>query len=416
MIFIPLIHGIYPIQHHGIPLRPIARHDGLHRQDSSRSGIPGAVRFQIALVDHVQTQSVAQVINPGIVRIVAGADRVDVVLFHGHQILPKLRLVWHTARARAEFMTVYALEHNALPVQLHQAVRNLKAAEAHLYGNHLLEPSLPVAHLQHQLVQIRLLRTPQQRLFHRQHQPGLFLQGSAQLCRRPGVRYLSLISPKSLVKPVNSAFLKQFHLYLSLCRGRQLQHQRRLIQRIVQQRLHLHISDMYNGYGIEIHIPENTGKTEEILILAPAAGAPFEHLCCQLVFPLLQIGSQIELRGGKAVLTVPHIAAVTPQSKSAFHPLERDIHRLPLPFFGHLKIFHIACHRIKALGNLSRKRLFSSVPGILYIGILGRVVSLHLNMCRNADIRPAPAVAFRFLEVLYHGLIIRGIGKLPQPV
>ena len=49
----------------------------------------------------------------------------------------------------------------------------------------------------------------------------------------------------------------------------------------------------------QIHIPEDPRKTEEILILAPAAGTPFEHLYCEFILPLLQVRGQFKLRRGK---------------------------------------------------------------------------------------------------------------------
>ena len=167
---------------------------------------------------------------------------------------------------------------------------------------------------------------------------------------------------------------------------------------------------------VQIHIPVNTGKPEEILIFAPAAAGPFEHLGSKLVFPFLQIWSQFKLRRSKAVLAVTHEISIEPDSNSALRALERDKQRFPLHVLRHLKILHIAGHRIEAGGDLSRLYFLVSLPGVLHVGILGRVVSFHLNVGGNPDIIPGSAAVLLFLKSGNPISVILRIMELPQPV
>lgn len=104
-------------------------------------------------------------------------------------------------------MAVYALKYNSLSVKLHQAVRNLKPPEAYLNGNDLLKPSLPVGHLNYQSVQIRLLRTPQKRLFHRNHKMVFPFQGRRHIRNHSASFHQTRIPAVLPVKPEHPLLL-----------------------------------------------------------------------------------------------------------------------------------------------------------------------------------------------------------------
>ncbi len=47
-------------------------------------------------------------------------------------------------------------------------------------------------------------------------------------------------------------------------------------------------------YSIKVNISVNSGETEEVLVLAPAACCPFEYLCCEFVFAFFYIFGQFK--------------------------------------------------------------------------------------------------------------------------
>ena len=129
MVFIPMIAGADAVVHHLLPLCLIVRHHKGHILFPFQIRIPCAVGLQITLRDQIQAVAVAQLIEPLVVGIMGGADRIDVVPFHGHHILQKLLVRHMPSRYGAEIVAVRALEYNALSVQEHTAVFHLKLAE-----------------------------------------------------------------------------------------------------------------------------------------------------------------------------------------------------------------------------------------------------------------------------------------------
>ena len=121
MVFVPLVAGVDAVEQQLQPSFIVARHD----PGGGKTGLcrrPAGVGLHIVFRDQIKAELVAQPIEGGRIRVVAGADRVDVVLLHQDEVLPG-DLVRHDAPAVArEFMAVHAAEHNALPVEAQKAV------------------------------------------------------------------------------------------------------------------------------------------------------------------------------------------------------------------------------------------------------------------------------------------------------
>ena len=173
---------------------------------------------------------------------------------------------------------------------------------------------------------------------------------------------------------------------------------------------------MHGGDGVQPHAAEDAGEAEEVLILAPAGGSPLEHLHSKFVHTRLEIGSQIECVCGEAVLGVTHIRPVQPKSHAAFHTLELDVDGLALHGFRQFKVFHIACHRIEPLRDLARLYLFTAIPRVLNIRVLGNVVALHLDVCRNMNVIPAAAIVIRLFKAGDGTGVVLCVGEFPDAV
>ena len=182
-------------------------------------------------------------------------------------------------------------------------------------------------------------------------------------------------------------------------------------------RNHRQILYMNLRYHIQINAPENTGKTVKILILTPAAGGPFKHPHCQLVFPVFSdIGCQVEVCRVKGIFAVAHITSVQPYRKSTFHTLKGNADFVSLHIFRNRKISDIACHRIEFHRNFSRNCILLSIPGILHIGILGCIITLHLDMGRHPDIIPRSTVILLFFKSVDCQCHIFCITELPDSI
>ena len=108
--------------------------------------------------------------------------------------------------------------------------------------------------------------------------------------------------------------------------------------------------------------------------------------------------------------------SVQPESQTAFCTLKGDKESSALHGFRNFKIFHIACHRIKLFRDLSGSDLLMAFPGILGVGILRHIITLHLDVCRHPDILPASAVIVRRFKSRYGRSIIAGIVEFPKSV
>ena len=76
----------------------------------------------VCLVDHVKAVVVAELVEPGNIRVVAGADCVEVVCFDHAQIQKGLVHAADSARDRIRLMAVNAPEGYGSPVQGQDAV------------------------------------------------------------------------------------------------------------------------------------------------------------------------------------------------------------------------------------------------------------------------------------------------------
>ena len=96
----------------------------------------GTVRLQIRLRDHIKTVLAAQLREPRRIRIVAGTDRIDIVLLHQDQIHHSLFHANGITGERIAVVTVYTAEFNLLTVDQDHTVLNFDGAETDLLSNY----------------------------------------------------------------------------------------------------------------------------------------------------------------------------------------------------------------------------------------------------------------------------------------
>ena len=109
MVFVTLVHRIGTVKHHRKPLRFVVRHDiGIVLRKLCH--IPGTVRFQICLINHVNAILITEFINLRRIRVMAGTDPVDVILLHRAKILAQLFLRHMPSADGTELVAVHALK------------------------------------------------------------------------------------------------------------------------------------------------------------------------------------------------------------------------------------------------------------------------------------------------------------------
>ena len=88
------------------------------------------MRLQIGFVDHVDAVFVAQFEPTGLVRVVRGAHRVDVVPFHEAHIPQHVLFGDAAAEPCVEFVAVDPAQHDPLAVDGEDAMLDLDMAES----------------------------------------------------------------------------------------------------------------------------------------------------------------------------------------------------------------------------------------------------------------------------------------------
>ena len=116
MIFISLITGVYTVKHHAFPLHIVPRYHNALVLQSPCDRIPRTMGLHIILSDHVKSVRVTKRIDPGIIRIMTGTDRIDIVALHRNDIFYDLFCGNGTACFGTELMTVHAFKDDPLSV------------------------------------------------------------------------------------------------------------------------------------------------------------------------------------------------------------------------------------------------------------------------------------------------------------
>ena len=405
MVPVPGDHGADPVQQEGLPVLPVPGKHFLLSDSSLPEHIPHAVGFHIVLIDHIQPQLVAEPVQGGMVGIVAGSDRVDVVPLHQDQIPPDPFLRHRAAGLAAEVMAVDPPEHHADAVDPEHRVPDLHPAEADPLPRHLLRP-VRGGQDDFQIIQEGILRGPEARVIQRQL-PGLRRTVGAGRAA-DGPRLLREHFPVPAEGQRHAASRRGGYAGPPV--------QDAPLHRPVRRRVRLPVPEMGLRGGPEINIPVQAGEAQKILILQPASGAPAVHPAGQAVFPFPQGLRQLELMGRKAVGGKADIRPVQPDGHAALRPLEGDEDPLSRPVLRDPEGSDIAGDRIKDLRQLAGAEIRLPVPGILGIAVLRHAPALGLDMAGHVDILPPGTVIVRPLETRQHLGGVHGVEKLPGSV
>ena len=320
-----------------------------------------------------------------------GTYRVDIIPFHREYICKHRFFGNRPAEFGAELMTVCPLENNAFIIQHHQAVLHFEGTES-AAGSQDRLLSFPYQ-AQHYRIQNRRFRTP--------------LPGSIHFHVKYGFSVSHIFRFRFPYLPSLGAV--QFHLYQAavrisfhLC----LYRKKAVLVIFVQKGIHPPVTDINLRQGIQVNIPENTGKPPEILILQPASVAPAQHLDNQLIFSGLYEFGYIIFRRSEGAFAVTHKASVhidLPAGFNSFKPQEQPSAIRLIRGKG----AGINSYRIINSGNLRRHNVLRHLPWIFHIHVLRIIIPLQLPVGRHLDLSPVTCIhkAFQALGISFVALI-----------
>ena len=307
-------------------------------------------------------------------------------------------------------MAVDAVEDDPLPVQLHHAVPQPKAAEAGLIGHRLLDGAGGVPQSQSDGVEGGVAVVPLADAGQADRQ-AIDKTAAVRAQGHGGV-------PEDGPAGGGHGAVEGTALQAGPFGGAQAQAGGQGAGGVVgfEAGLEPQVLDVQRGLGVEVHGAEDAEEAEEVLIFQPAARAVLVDLHAQAVLAGLQEGGQVEVGGGEAVLAVAHEMAVAPAVKGPFHALEGDADPLALQRLVQGEGLDVAAHRGVVPGDVGRAEGVPAVPGVHGVDVLDLAVALHLDVAGHGDLVKAVEAGVRLPETGRTGGGAGAVGKAPGAV
>ena len=343
------------------------------------------VGLNVGFGDYINAVAVAKLVPEIMVRIMAGAAGIDVILFKERDILEHIPERNRTPVVRVGFMAVDPLELNGHTVDIDRIADDALILQTDALHADII--SLP----DDQSVEIWFFRRPE-----------IDVGGIQRLSARRGR------------KPRDLLFGRVVKLRAPLAVDARNRNRRLRAYAVLNLQIGFHreIPDAALRPGPDGDIAENSGETEHVLIFQIAAVAPAEHLNRNLVGTVLKEPGDIELAGEFRVLRITGHLAVDPDVIRAVHAVETENDLAPLPVFGNGETAAVAGNGIEIpASGLAVENLRPLVlVGIANVGVPGDSISAHFHAARHVDRGPVGIVEIRPEE------IERPAGGIAHPV
>ena len=339
---------------------------GLPRQPEHEE----AVRLEVALVDHVEPQLVAQLEEARVRRVVGRADRVDVVRLHQQHVAPHHVLRDRAAVVGIELVTVDAAEQDAPTVDLQQAVLDHDGAEADAQP-HALARARDLG-----VVEARDLRAP--RL-------DRSLRG---LSRRDVDAELGHRDPRGHVR---------------------VHPQRARAARVVVAGVHEDVVERVRGTGQQRDAAEDPRQPPHVLVLEVGPRRPLLHPHREDVLPTrAQELGDVELARQTAARAHSQLGTVEPDPQAGVDALEAQDRIRPIPLARHREAAPVVTRRVLVgdVRGLHRER-------VDHVRVGRRAVSVQLPVRRHGQPVPARVVELLGSEVQRR---VRAVREPERPV
>ena len=371
-----------------------------------------AVALNIGLAAHVETVFVAEFVEAALLRVMAGADGVDVVLLHQFEVAPHQLLRHDVPGVGGVLVDVDALDHHALAVD--EEVRALHTggaetdARAGVFGLAILAGQGEQGGVEH-----RLLGAPGPHV--RDDVVEIDHLSVGELCGG-GDRFGLLLAPdftsfrieqgQGDAGPAGTA-----------AGGSELdaEVQHAVAQVLAQGGFDNQVADQQLRTGGQVDVALDAADAPEVLALIIAARTPAVDFHRQEVLAVLEVGGQVELRGVLGILGVADLPAVEVEDEPGLHTAQLD-EDLTAPPGGRKSEFHA----VEAARNDVREdRLLAAAVGRPLEGgidVDGGAVALELPVGGNGDPAPGRVVKAGVGESLRQFAVVVGPDEVPLAV
>ncbi|CAM5336683.1 hypothetical protein SPILM97S_01274 [Streptomyces pilosus] len=415
-----------PDDHRGVVLVTVHHVPGAgdagRRPPGVAAGVLGtdAVGLEVGLVDEVEAVLVGEFVPQRVVRVVRGADGVDVRPLDEADVLDQVLAGEGGAAGRVHLVAVGAAERDGPAVDPHQPVPDRELAEAHPVGQGLHHLAGRVAEPEDGRVEVRLLGRPQPRRGHGLRGPHGDVRSGGGRGEVGGL--LERAGPDGVAARVVQLRFHGVPAARGLADGADARGDRQLGGRVavVQRGVQLEVAQVHGRDGVEVDRAEDAAQPDHVLVLQPVAVRVAVHLHGDLVGAGLQTVGDVVLGGCVGVLVVadefavdPHVVggldALEVQEGAAARPVARDGEGAP-----------VLADRVVAGGGGGRLGvLAASVGAPVGVGdvqVDREVVAVQLPHGRHREGLPVAVVGVRAVEVGVPVVGAVGVGELPGAV
>ena len=293
----------------------------------------------------------------------------------------------HRAGYGIGVVTVDAPELDGAAVQEHHVVLNMDGPEADAVSNDF------VGSFQDQGVQVRLFGIPEGGILHRED--CLMGVGTA-------IKHLNNTGSDRLVSCIQQLYLGGDILtvvgkpdadggffFIQQCGGEV-------------------VPDAVFGTLQDVHIPEDAGGTELVLIFQIAAVTPLQDQNCQSVLSFFDSLGDVKLRGGVGDFAVAQEGAVEPDVEAGVNTLEVQVGlgSICIAFIDKIVQVSTAGIFIRNIGRVCRE-------GIADVGVLVLVVTVVLPNAGDGDHIPAGCIVVFVVELIFEVVDALAVPELP---
>ena len=347
-----------------------------------------AVALVVSFVDDVEAVQVAELVEDGGIGIVAGADRVEVVLFHHLHVRLHLFDADGVAGDGIGIVAVHAAELDGLAVEIHHAVADGDLADTHPVGDNL------IGGFQHHRVEVRIFRIPQVGFIQMNlHSLGVNMIPGGRCRAGPDGRIFRIAEGDSHRQPFHCRLHLDLHIRAVILQGGG--------DGVVGYMLHRALE--------EVHITEDTAHAELVLILQVAAVAPLEHQHRQLVGAVLEVLGDVELAGAVGHLTVTHVPAIQPDVEAGVNTFEVQ------EGFGSAGVYLVVkLPDVGAAGILLGHIGWVKGEGIFNIGVLMLIIAMHLPNAGNRDLIVVVQARIGFVKAVLQIVDAAVVAEIPK--
>ena len=350
-----------------------------------------AVALVVSFVDDHEAVLVAELVEHGSVGIVAGADGIEVVLLDHVQVPLHVLDADDGAGDGIGVVTVDTAELDGAAVEEHHVVFDVDLPETDAVGDYL------VGSLQNHGVQVGLLGIPEDGIL--DGQDCLMGVGAAVL------KGLYCCGRYRLVSSVQDLDLGCGHIAIV---GEADPDSCFLL---IQEGGGEVVADAVLRAAQDVHIAEDTGGAELILVFQVAAVAPLQDHNCQGVLAFLDVLGDVELRGGVGNFAVAQVLAVQPDVEAGVDTFEVQVSLGCVRVHGILEVSQV-CTAGVFVGNIRRV----CREGVTDVGVLVLVVAVVLPDAGNRDGIPVGSIVALLVEQVFEVVNTLTVLELPVAV